>query len=114
MSKLAIALLAAPLALVGAAAPAFAGDDVRSVVVRYDDLNLTSASGRDRLTKRVKNAVETVCDSRPHYRPTLADRTRAAKCEAIAMRDANVKLAAVLDGSGTQYADKGGMTVSAR
>lgn len=114
MSKLAITLLAAPLALAGATAPAFAGDDVRSIVVRYDDLNLTSASGRDRLTQRVKNAVETVCDSRPHYRPTLADRARAAKCEAITMRDANVKLAAVLDGSGTQYADKGGMTVSAR
>jgi UrcA family protein len=114
MSKLAITLLAAPLALAGVAAPAFAEDDVRSVVVRYDDLNLTSASGRDRLIQRVKNAVEIVCDSRPHYRPTLAERARAAKCEAITMRDADVQLAAVFDGSGAQYADKGGMTVSAR
>ncbi len=49
-------LLAAPIALAGFSVPAAAEDDGErhTVVVRYDDLNLSSVGGRERLTTRVK------------------------------------------------------------
>lgn len=108
MAKFSILMLAAPLAFAATAAPAAAEEEEgRSVVVRYDDLNLASAQGRDRLNSRVKDAIETVCGSRPHYRQTLSERAIARKCEDTAKRDADVKLAALLGGNGGRLADSG-------
>ena len=44
-------------------APVFAGqiDDVQSVQIRFDDLNLTSPSGRAALTARVAQAADAFC-----------------------------------------------------
>ena len=61
MAKFFLMLLTVPLATAGVAAPAFAQDDTRSITVSYDDLNLSSERGRERLTTRVKMAVRKVC-----------------------------------------------------
>ena len=114
MAKISL-LLAAPVALVGFAVPAAAEDngDRRSVVVRYDDLNLSSAQGRERLNTRVKFAVQTVCGSRPLYRQGLRERAVALQCEDSAMADADVKLAALFNGDGTHLADRGRIVINA-
>lgn len=119
MAKFPMIILAAPFALVGAAAPAAATaaaaeEDQQSIVVRYDDLNLSTASGREKLTGRVDRAVRQVCNSRPHYRATLSERATASKCEVTAMGDANAKLASLFGAAGPRMADQGGMTVVAR
>lgn len=110
MAKLSLILLTAPIACVGLSVPAFAADDEdtqRSVVVRYDDLNLTSVEGRDRLNARVKSAVRKVCDSRPNYRQTLHERALSLECETATLAQADVKLASLLNGDGTRLADRG-------
>lgn len=109
MSKLSLILLTAPVACIGLTVPAAAedGGERRTVVVRYNDLNLASVEGRDRLNLRVKSAVRTVCNSRPNYRPTLTERARSQNCEKVAMADADVKLAGLLDGDGIRVADRG-------
>jgi UrcA family protein len=40
---------------------AVAAESVRQVTVRYDDLNLTSASGIEVLEQRIRHAAEIVC-----------------------------------------------------
>lgn len=110
MAKLSLILIGASVAGATLAVPAVAaeGDDRRSVVVRYDDLNLASGEGRERLNTRVKMAVQQVCNSRPSSRPTLQERSRSQKCEAQTMAAADVKLAGLLNGGGgTQLADRG-------
>lgn len=111
MTKFSMILLSAPVACIGLTLPAAAAanDDGerRTVVVRYDDLNLASVDGRSRLATRVKSAVSTVCNSRPNYRPTLTERASAAACEDVTMADADVKLADLINGGGTRLADRG-------
>ncbi|SBV33309.1 conserved exported protein of unknown function [uncultured Sphingopyxis sp.] len=111
MAKFSLMLLAVPLATAGIAAPAFAEDDVRSVTVSYDDLNLSSERGRERLTTRVKMAVRKVCGV--PGRATLRERAAENACKAHAMRDAETKLAALFNGGGTRLADQGPVVVSA-
>jgi UrcA family protein len=108
MTKFAMILLSAPVACIGLTVPAAAKDDSerRTVVVRYDDLNLASVGGRDRLTTRVKSAVRAVCNTNPHYRQTLTERASAEKCEDATMADADVKLAGLINGDGTRLADR--------
>ena len=112
MAKLTLILLAAPLALTGLSVPAAAQEE-RSVVVRYDDLNLASTPGRERLKWRVASAIRTVCESRPNYRQPLAQRAKALECEAAARRDADVKLAGLFSGDGTALAGRGQIVVAA-
>lgn len=107
-------LLAAPVALAGFAVPAAAEYDGerRSVVVRYDDLNLSSAEGRERLTTRVKSAVQTVCGTRPHYRQALRDRSMSLECEESVMADADVKLAGLFNGESARLANRGRIVIN--
>ena len=111
MAKLSLILLGAPVACIGLSVPAAAAaaDDGerRTVVVRYNDLNLASVEGRERLNSRVKSAVRTVCNSRPNYRMTLNDLARAQNCEKATMADADVKLASLFNGDGARFADRG-------
>ena len=111
MAKFSLMLLAVPLATAGIAAPAFAQGDARSVTVSYDDLNLSSEGGRERLTTRVKVAVRQVCGS--PSRMTLRERAAENACKAQAMRDAETKLATLFNGDGTRLADQGPVVVSA-
>ena len=111
MTKFSMILLSAPAACIGLAVPAVAAandeGERRTVVVRYDDLNLASVEGRDRLATRVKSAVRTVCNVLPHYRPTLNERVSASKCENATMAEADVKLVGLINGDGTRLADSG-------
>ncbi len=111
MTKFSMILLSAPVACIGLTIPATASaqdeGERQTVIVRYDDLNLASVKGRDRLAMRVKSAVYAVCDSRPHHRPSLAERASSSKCENATMADADAKLASLLNGDGTRLADRG-------
>jgi UrcA family protein len=116
MAKLSFLLFAAPLAAACAIAPAAASapDGERpSVTVRYDDLNLSTENGRDRLTTRVRLAVQKVCGSRPSYRMGLRERAIAQSCEDATLVDADVKLASLFGGNGTRLADRGTLFISA-
>ncbi|KGB57016.1 hypothetical protein FG91_00121 [Sphingopyxis sp. LC81] len=108
-------LLAASVALAGFSVPAAAEDDGErhTAVVRYDDLNLSSADGRERLNTRVKFAVQKVCGTRLHYRQGLRERAVANRCEDSAMADANVKLAGLFNGDSARLADRGRIVVAA-
>lgn len=110
MAKLVLTLLAAPLALTSLPMPA-AAEQSKTVVVRYDDLNLVSAAGRERLNARIQTAIRTVCEIQPHYRQNLSERALSLKCAETAKRDADVKLASLLNGNGTALADRGGKIV---
>lgn len=111
MAKLTLMLLAAPLVAATTVAPAAAQDDTRSIIVRYDDLNLASASGRERLETRVRSAVRQVCGV--HGGLTLRERASALACTAEATRDTDVRLAALFSGQGSRMADSGQVTVAA-
>ncbi|MBB6424831.1 UrcA family protein [Sphingopyxis sp. JAI128] len=114
MAKFSIILIAAPLAAIGAIAPAAAsaaGEEKQSVTVRYGDLNLASESGRDRLTGRVKVAIRQVCGS--NSRRTIAERADTRRCEVEARREADTRLASLFNGSHARLADRGPLVVSA-
>jgi len=111
MAKLPLILLAAPLVAATIVAPAAAQEEKQSVSVRYDDLNLVSASGRERLETRVRSAVRQICGV--NGRMTLTEQAHVLACKAEASRDADVKLAALFSGQGGRLADRGRMDVAA-
>lgn len=111
MANYPLILLAAPLIAAGINAPAFAQGEPRSVTVSYDDLNLSSESGRDRLTTRVKMAVRQVCGSA--NRLTLNERAAKQTCELHASRQADTRLASLFNGSSARLADQGPVVVAA-
>ena len=116
MAKSTLFLLAAPIALTSFAVPAAAAEDDgerRTTLVRYDDLNLSTANGRESLATRVKYAVRKVCGSRPHYRQELSQRATALRCEQSAMADAEVKLAELFNGNGARLVDAGRIVIAA-
>lgn len=108
-------LLAVPVALAGISVPAAAQSDGEryTAIVRYDDLDLSSVDGRDRLNTRVKYAVQKVCDSRPLHRQGLRERANSNRCEDSAMADAGVKLASLYNGESARLADRGRIVVAA-
>src|SRR3546814_10945656 len=95
MAKLSLMLLAAPLATAGFSLPAAAnpaaedGIERHTAIVRYNDLNLSSVEGRERLTTRVKPAVRQVCRSRPPHRPSLPARCATTRCANTPLADAH-------------------------
>jgi UrcA family protein len=113
MAKLSL-LLAAPIAFVGFIVPAAAEDGERqTAIVRYGDLNLASVEGRERLTTRVKYAVQKVCGRRTNYRQDLQTRALAQRCKSTAMADADVKLASLFSGGMARLADRGRIVIVA-
>lgn len=115
MAKLSFILLATPVAFAGLSVPAAAENDGerRSVVVRYQDLNLASVEGRDRLTTRVRTAVQKVCGTRALYRQPLAERSVAQRCKQATLADADVKLAGLFNGDVARLADRGRIVIVA-
>lgn len=106
-------ILAVPLAITGIVTPAAASDQVddpQSVTVRYDDLNLSSQSGRDRLTTRVKTAIRQVCGS--YSRRTLAEHAETRRCQAEATRNTDTQLASLFNGTHARLADRGPLIVA--
>ena len=97
------ALAMAAIAVCGAAAPAVAQDsDAPQVAVRYDDLNLSTTAGRDRLDTRVRTAIRAMCTD--SSRLTLRQRAVAQECMAQAKRSIEPQLAALLNGSTAKFA----------
>lgn len=101
MSKLSLTLAA--VAASTTFTPAFAqDDDVPRVAVRYDDLNLDSASGRKRLDLRVRVAIRDLCDTRANR--DLKFRAASLECEAQAKRSIEPQLAALYNGASAKFA----------
>ncbi len=104
MSKLSLILVAA-IASGGVAVPAFAQDDDErpSLAVRYDDLNLSTAAGRERLDTRVRMAIKSMCsvDAR-----SLRERAAGLECEAAAKRSVEPQVAALYNGSHARFASE--------
>lgn len=108
-------LLSATVALAGFSVPAAAENDGarHTAIVRYDDLNLSSVDGRERLATRVKFAVRKVCGTRLYHRQALRERAISNRCEDSAMADADVKLASLFNGESARLADRGRIVVAA-
>jgi UrcA family protein len=93
-------ILAGAIAAAGLATTSFAAPpaNVRSVSVRYTDLDLTTAKGADRLYRRIASAAREVCPG--VYSPNPGVAADARHCEATAIANAvskvnNAKLALV-------------------
>jgi UrcA family protein len=114
MAKIINIALAAAVLATGLAVPAMAGDTEKvSVEVRYDDLNLTSASGRERLETRVRSAVRRIC--RVGVSKNLELIRAAQTCATQAMVDADTKMASLIESKGVAYAERAErVTASAR
>ena len=112
MAKFSIILMAATVATAGIAAPAAATEDeAPRAVVHYGDLDLSSTVGRERLSMRVSGAVKQVCavETRADMRRQEASRA----CRTQAMRNVEGQLASLLNGNGTQLADRRELILSA-
>lgn len=93
------------LAAIGGAAPAMAqDDDAPRVLVRYDDLNLSSAAGRQRLDTRVRLAIRSVCMVGP--RVSLRERAESRECEKQARLRVDPQVALLLNGDGAKFASE--------
>jgi UrcA family protein len=97
MIHFAKAIVAAPLfgalALGATALPAQA-QDTRTIEVRYSDLNLSTAEGRQSLQTRVRSAAKNVCGGQPttSYGP---EKIAYTHCFTAAMKSANAQVASL-------------------
>lgn len=93
MNRLIVALGAVAMLVPSAAAFADSTTSAPAAVnVRTDDLDLTRADGKSRLTMRIADAAKEVCGdgfSRTHL--LLVARTRACQAEVTAQVDAQVR-----------------------
>lgn len=79
------------------AAPALAQNaDTMTVAVRTADLDLSSADGRARLDRRVRQAAGQICGAEPRG---LNLREQYLSCRGEVMTDAEVKIARMTDRS---------------
>lgn len=98
-------LMIAITAAGGASATAMAQDDnAPQVMVRYSDLDLATASGRERLDTRVRLAIRSMCNI--DGRQPLRQRAMAQQCVADANRGVEPQLAALLNGSSARFASE--------
>ncbi len=112
MAKISILLAAVSAMATGVAAPAVAAeDDPPRAVVRYGDLNLASAAGRDRLTVRVRMAVRRMCGSMT--RLTLQEQVATRRCITAAYKSAEPQLAKLFSGAATRIVDRDGRVLAA-
>jgi UrcA family protein len=82
---LAVGVLAASAtATASAGIPASASSQPPSITVRYDDLNLTTDSGRSRLYRRLSRAASNVCPTPMEFGRT----SQAEACQASAVQRA--------------------------
>lgn len=88
--KIQIAIFALVASPIAAAAPAMAQQDGMfersSQIVRYDDLDLANARGRERLGTRLRQAANSACGVRSAR--TLSERQAADQCRDQAMAKA--------------------------
>jgi UrcA family protein len=84
--------LCAGICLIGATAPAAAAEAPRAQLVRYSDLNLASAAGREALALRIRHAARNVCETGSH---DLGARSAQARCIRTAVDGAVAKMASM-------------------
>jgi len=98
-------LMIAMTATGGASATAMAQEgDTPQILVHYNDLDLTTTSGRERLDLRVRNAIRSMC--KISERQPLRQRAMAQECVAQAHRSVEPQLAALLNGSSARFASE--------
>ncbi len=97
-------ILLTAVALTAAIVPAAAFANVRAplVEVRHGDLDLSSAEGRERLSKRVATAADSACVVRSAT--SLADQMAARACVRVALQAAQPRVAAAIDRAGQRLA----------
>ena len=86
-------ILCASLCLIGATAPANAGEIVHSRTVSYADLNLSTPAGRAILDRRVDQAAHAVCNAGGSVE--LAEWVAASRCVKQAKASAAINTAAL-------------------
>jgi UrcA family protein len=92
--KTLLAIAALATAMTGAAAHAQPSNpDVKTAVVRYDDLNLATARGRAVLDARIAQAAVNVCDATGSTRD-LASHFAQQACVKSAISDSKMAIAA--------------------
>ena len=85
------------LATVAGHAAAQDSSDARTVAVSYADLDLSRASGRATMERRIESAVQHVCPT-PASTQDLTARHYSDKCRTTALAGAQHQLAQVYDG----------------
>ena len=96
--KTLIAMTSAALLSLSFGAAAQAQSDIPSTKVSYADLDLSRASGRQVLERRVERAVARVCPSRPLPSELRRQKTYR-ECRAAAWTGAQRQLAALYSGN---------------
>ena len=100
---------AAVLSMTVSAAPVVAQDmltEPTSRSVRYDDLDLSNARGRERLETRVRTAANAACG----FWATrgIAEKQAADRCRAAALEKAQPKVAEAVRKAAARYAGRTG------
>ena len=83
----------AALAFIASAAPA-AAQDLPSVTVAYDDINLATPAGQKRLDRRIESAARVVCDYERHLTGTRIVNSETRMCLEKARASARADVAA--------------------
>ena len=71
-------------------------------IVRYDDLDLTNARGRERLNTRVRSAVNLACGL--WSARSLSEKQLVDQCRTQAMKSSEIKIAEAVRKAATRYA----------
>ncbi|MEP7350444.1 MAG: UrcA family protein [Sphingorhabdus sp.] len=84
LTKIALSCAAATAAFMAVSTPVLAGEKTRPVY--YNDLDLASAQGQQKLQVRIKSAINRVCASPRGF--TLAEKADFDRCKTEAMAKA--------------------------
>lgn len=105
MLKPTLMLMIAITATGGASTTAMAQEgETPQIMVHYNDLDLTTTSGRERLDLRVRTAIRSMC--KVGERQPLRQRAMVQECVAQAHRSVEPQLASLLGGSSARFASE--------
>lgn len=91
------ALAAAAIGTVIAASPAIAGEPKQQMVIKYDDLNLSSEAGQKVLERRIEKAARDVCGLDRQQTGTRFKSRSAQKCYVEAKAKATKSFASLIE-----------------
>ena len=111
----------AGLALIGVVSTAYLGTpahavepDIRTEIVRYDDLDLTAPAGVKRLSRRVDAAAKRVCGAERAINLTMHMATRSCRKATLARANRDVELAIARRQGDTRLAVRGDRKANTR
>ena len=108
MTRKATIIITAIAASLASVAPVIAADTMfepTTRVVRYDDLDLASAKGRERLQARVRMAVNSVC-GHSDGRRTLSEKMAAERCRKAARQQSEAQVAEAVRNAAVRLASR--------